>query len=528
VDKGCLSDPPSDVVKIHRVNPRTGKVRSARGAGGCENDHRWLNDLLDMPAIGIARAERATDNFCEMSNDRKMVNRLGTKEQPACRTDKLLFLNSLAKSCGFDEAQLPFEVSYPPSPPARACMGLNFDLPEEFRLPERQLEDAEGASQNREASVRDMARFQFSAREEEEAEDEDAAVRDMSQFLEGIEFDDGDLPAEGDQFTPRDETETEAEVDSRQHEEDGMPLEDLEPAVFATFEQEVAAALPKIVDRESTMQAWEQLTQQRPIVPFKNPRLPLTDLDKAEHALFDELSGNHTRRSAHLGGMRGCKQFEAEWSRHVVNRFREKLTRLDDGTVSDVQLVHRKTCLHLRQRCDKMESSNQTASLAGTSDGAINRLRFQLQDSRREMPPHQEAHQREPFMCNCNNNQSPAPFGNPATLNPNVAANAFTCSQRHNNGSVPFHCLMRSATALSTASGFKRGTCCFKCGWRKREHSGSHKFGRERTGNAGRDERSKRFMRLEFHTVGLTGPRCVKTAHKDSDSHKWCPAQQMV
>jgi len=74
VEKGCLSDPPSDIVKIHRINPRTKEVRSARGTGGCENDHRWLNDLLDAPSVGVARAERVIDDFYEMSNDRKLVN----------------------------------------------------------------------------------------------------------------------------------------------------------------------------------------------------------------------------------------------------------------------------------------------------------------------------------------------------------------------------------------------------------------------------------------------------------------------
>jgi len=82
VGLGYLSDPSSDVVKIHGVNPCTGKVQSARGTGGCENDHRWLNVLLDMPPVGIAHSERVLDDFYEMPNDRKMVNQLGAQEQP--------------------------------------------------------------------------------------------------------------------------------------------------------------------------------------------------------------------------------------------------------------------------------------------------------------------------------------------------------------------------------------------------------------------------------------------------------------
>jgi len=248
------------IVKIHRVNPRTGEVRSARGTGGCENDHRWLNDLLDMPSVGIARAERVIDDFYKMSNDRKMVNRLGMKEQPTHRTDKLLFLNSLAKSCGFEDAQLPFDVSYPPSSPVQEHMGLNFELPDEFRLPPSEEQP----------TATDVGRFQFS----EGKEGEEEGVSDMAQFLDGIDFDDDDTPVDEMQFTPRDDAMTEAEMDSRLDEEGTGLLEDVDANVFAAFEEEVAAALPKIADNETTMQAWERLTQQRPVVPFKNPRLP--------------------------------------------------------------------------------------------------------------------------------------------------------------------------------------------------------------------------------------------------------------
>jgi len=436
---------------------------------------------LDAPSVGIAQAERVINDFYEMSNDRKLVNRLGMKEQPTYRTDKLLFFNSLASSCGFEDAQLPFEVSYPPSPPVKEYMGLNFELPAEFCLP---VED-------REASTADthMARFQFSSTEEEG--DEDATAHDMAQFLEGIEFDNDDVPVHGEQFTPRDETETEEEIITRLHEDSqGFAEEDLEPVAFEKFEQEVASSLPRIVDRESTMEAWMRLTQQRPIVPFKSPRLPLTELDKAEHALFDELQVNYSRHSAYLGGVRGYKRFEAEWNTEVANRYRDKLTTLDDAGDGDAKpLVHRKTYLHLREHYDNLQSQTRTASLAGTSDGEINCLHFQLRDSRREMAPHQEAHECQPIVYNYRN--CPAPqLGNPTTLNTNITAHAFTYNQQHNNGGVPFYYNVpqQNSTALSTINGFKGGTYCCRCGWRKRDHIGGCKFGRECVGNVGRDE----------------------------------------
>jgi len=36
--KGCLSDPPSNIVKIHRFNPKTKKTHSARGTSSLENE----------------------------------------------------------------------------------------------------------------------------------------------------------------------------------------------------------------------------------------------------------------------------------------------------------------------------------------------------------------------------------------------------------------------------------------------------------------------------------------------------------
>ena len=491
VRKGCLSDPPSEVVKIHRVNPRTGEAKSARGTGGNENQHRELNAVLDSPSVGIARAERIIDDCYEMSNDRKMVKRLGMKEQPTFRTDKLVFLNSLAQSCGFKDAQLPFDVSHPPSPLLVEYMGMSFELPEEF-LPSKSAE--------------------------EEEDDEEAGVNDMVQFLEGIDFDYEDIAIPPAHFTPRDETTTDAEIDSRRQEEDIFD-EDLEPIEFETFEREVARALPSIIDKETTMEAWCRLTQGKPIVPFKNPSLPLTDLDRAEHALFDELQTNYSRHSAYLGGVRGYKRFENEWNQHVANRFRERLTALD-GSSNKVQIIHRKTYLHLRDHFDNLESQKRTWSLVRPHDPARERLDRTLQHNRRLLAPHQEAHNCTPVAYNYSNNNGLPHFGNPTTLNANIAANAFTFNQQHRNGTVPFNYNVQNHTVLSVVNGFKNNTHCFRCGWRKRDHR-EHPFGQKCTGNIGRDECSKCFTRLEFHCIGEIGPHCHKTAHKNSNFPDW-------
>jgi hypothetical protein len=100
-----------DLVKIHRVNPKTKKAFTARSTGTNEVNHRELNAVLDAPSVGIARAERVMDDLYEASNDRKKVNRLGEQEKPTYRTEKLLFLNSIANSAGFTDVDLPFQPS---------------------------------------------------------------------------------------------------------------------------------------------------------------------------------------------------------------------------------------------------------------------------------------------------------------------------------------------------------------------------------------------------------------------------------
>jgi len=246
-------------------------------------------------------------------------------------------------------------------------------------------------------------------------------------------------------------------------------------------------------------------------------------LDKAEYALFDELQVKYTRHSAYPNGVRGYRRFEAEWNLEVANRCRDKLTSID-GLGVDIQIVHRKTYLHLQTHYNNLESKKRTAALAGMSDGAVNRLHFQLRDLRREMAPHQEAHQCAPITYQHAHNAVPQ-MGNPTILNTSITANAFTHNQQQNAGTVPFQhrTQQQNATALSTVNGFKRGTYCYRCGWRKKDHCHLYKFGRDCAGNVGRDECSKCFMRLEFHNVGQIGPHCAKTAHKNSDCDKWYP-----
>jgi len=258
-----------------------------------------MNALLDAPSVGLARACRVVGDSYEQPNDRKKVTRLGEKEQPTCRTEKLLILNSVAKDAGFKGAELPFEkVSCPPSLALKECMGFEFELPDDFK------------------------------------ESEDVADADLNKFLEGVNFEEEDVPVNPRQHQPAsDKSPTEDELDSRRDEDVRMfnldDLEELSAGAVLQLEEEISRALPATVNKETTLEAFNRLTQGRPWVPFKHPKEPQTEADVAEHALFDELSKSHDRHAACLNSVKGHKRFAVEWDRQVANRYEERLSALD-------------------------------------------------------------------------------------------------------------------------------------------------------------------------------------------------------
>jgi hypothetical protein len=152
----CLSDPPKEKVAITRVNPVTKQAFTARSTGTNEVDNRYLNRLLDTPSVGIARAERLIGDHYERSNDRKRCRRLGEKEAISYRTERLYFLNSIAKSAGFTGDDLPVTVAYPPHMPIVEYMGLRYELPEQFRAREPSADDDDGNNEEDERASSDL------------------------------------------------------------------------------------------------------------------------------------------------------------------------------------------------------------------------------------------------------------------------------------------------------------------------------------------------------------------------------------
>jgi hypothetical protein len=253
IRNGCLSDPPKEKVPITRVNPVTKDAFTARSTGTNEVDNRYLNRLLDTPSVGIARAERLISDHYERSNDRKRCRRLGEPEAISYRTERLYFLNSIAKSAGFAGDELPVKVAYPPLMPLVEFMGLQYELPAAFR-------------ENSDTNGDDVIFAQ---------EEEDRATGDLHNFLTGIDFEeeDEDIPVDSDQF--RHGTE-EINNNGNNSNERNAPDANMEPIPidFDALEEEVARILPLVKANETTFQTFCRLTADQPWVPFKHPKDP--------------------------------------------------------------------------------------------------------------------------------------------------------------------------------------------------------------------------------------------------------------
>ena len=358
VRNNCLSDPPASLVKIIRVNPTTNKALTGRSTGGNEADHRGLNRMVATPSIGVPRADRVFGDYYEESNGRKSVSRLGEPEPLTHRTDIVYLANSVGKEAGFDAEDLPPMAAAPAKLPFEEHMGLTYNLPEQFQLTEASVEDIEGTGED--------------------------GVEDLANFLADIEFTEEDIPMDATQFT---------QAGNQQQEED----DDFKPIRIREFdeamiESEVAKHHSNIVKNESTFDAFCRLTQGQPWVELANPDKPasqLSDLQKEEHALFDQLVPKYPIRKANIDSAAGYRTFEKEWDKEVSDRFHAKIAGNDN-----VILIHRKMYWQLQAHFGKLEKirATQALNLARRTDPALVNFNNQVRDSRRNMPQHQSAH----------------------------------------------------------------------------------------------------------------------------------------
>jgi len=462
VKAGCLSDPPSEIVEIHRVNATAGKAFTARGTGGNEAAWRYVNRLLDTPSIGITRAEQVIHNYFEGDNDRKRVARLGEQPEETSRTEQLQALHGLAARCGFSGSEIPVPEDMCPSDIADfdEHIGLDYQLPLNFNVDD--------------------------IREEAIDDDDDENLEDLADFLKDVEFDpdNEENPVQEDLFGLN----------------DTVDLSLLEPT---------------IINNESAHAAFSRLTEKQPWLPFKDPRLvsTFTPLDNAEMALFDEMEDSYDRKGA-LSSSRGYKTFAKAWNLHVSNLFARQLAG------EKVVVVNRKSAVQLQEHYDRKTRQKELLALSNRNrnDPVMKRMEKCLHDTRKAMAPHQTSVNTNPLQ---HNTQLGRPqFGAPYALNTEIMTNAFQHDQSrthiqfkpYDNDNAAVVRISRDVLGKS----FKARSFCWRCGFKKTEHLRANlPFGADCKDNCGHEECAKCCTRMSFecHSNGRIGPHCTNEPH---------------
>jgi len=208
------------------------------------------------------------------------------------------------------------------------------------------------------------------------------------------------------------------------------------------------------------------------------------------------------------------------WDLEVANRFREKIAGNGDDTVV---LIHRKTYVQLQQHYDKLEKHKSIASAAQPNNPCHDRLQHALRQTRREMPPTQEAIHCAAIECPVGRPQ----FGNPAVLNQGISAAAV---QHHATPvATNAHFVLRPTptpvanSRMLLGKGFRSKKHCWRCGFTRREHE-SGNYGNKCRDNVGREERSWCGWRLDVHAdPNKVGPRCPREPKSEQTRTDWYP-----
>jgi hypothetical protein len=479
VDKGCLSDLPSLVVSLQRMNPCSGIVYTGCSTGSCEVDNRMLNHLLDSSHVAPALAERKIWMHHDHQNERKRVTRLGEREELTLRTEKVALVNSFASEAGFKDKELPFpHLATPRVQHTHEFMDLSYDLPDSFK-------------------------------EDVNPGEEDV----LADFLYGVDWS-KDVPVDVDQYS--EPVNNDVDTDTKDNDadfafDDGPEVDALQDTL--TLDMVSLNRVEPLSWRETTFEAYKRLVQ-APWVPLTKPdATEKTALDEEEAKLFNDLLEKHRYKVT----TEDYKKFELEWDREVANWYKKKVLQGDDSVI----LIHRKHYCDLLDYHQQLKDQDALSETAGNQD-LVKDVLDTLRDTSQKQPHMQEVHVCGPVGY-YQVNGTYTPFGNPLTLNPSVAATAFHPLQTQQ---VPWKVHQRVQTP-AVMDGFQKKRYCSTCGYPAGEHFRGN-YGANCTDNCGYEECSKCKMRLEFHSKHdekdklLCGPLCPHSAHPKSICYDWC------
>jgi hypothetical protein len=418
--------------------------------------------------IGLHRAERLMFSFFEERNHQKAISRLGEKDFGICHTEKLLLLNSYALTVGCPENKLPYQVTAPRKHSVEEYMGF-------AHCSEWQALDVSNPTDSDSAEVE----YGSDDNNEEDAvandvDEEPIAHRETDDLLSDQLGDDLDIEV----FATEEEYNAFLERDTR-HTEDLTRLDEVDEAAGRhdttnreAIEKELRRLLPTANGRESTIEAFQRLTNQNAWIPFRDPNsaTPHSAIDRAEAELYDEWmsEGNPRYSLSVLSGCRSFKAFERDWNNEVTRRFRLWSREGDEATVQ----LRYKSKLQLQQHYNRMaEIASLRARLPQDEDHRRN-LDEQLRTNRLAVDPAPTPEDTTPPTYN---GDGITPFGCPTRLNAEVSVGAIRrANPTQNTQRAPFGVnLTRPPTAVPSRPKrrrFRSRKYCIKCGFLRSDH----------------------------------------------------------
>ena len=484
VDKGCLSDPPRDLVNIFRYNASTKRCYVARGTNTNERDNLDLaTKILTATHIGIVRADRLMCNFFERKNQDKCVVRLGDDDNGIYETERHLIINSYAASLGYDKSTLPFPRVAAPTvcrTAPKEYMGFSYNLPEKFH---KVTNPANAVVGNNVLAVDDLDNEDTDADSDEGDDGLTEAQKDDFMHILGDEMD-VEIIADDGEYEELPDPYAEIELRRLEVAEEGR-LADSLPINRDFIQRELARLVPnEDGGRESTLDAFKRLTSDNAWIPFRMPdsSMPETETDKAEASYFNEQQSAYSIKVK--SGPKSYKNFAIKWNQEVSRRY--KLWSKEDAEKDQIHL-RLKSEIQLEEYYKKYEELNslqrtandEDSSEAPDNDRAL--LDTQLRTTRTFLPPRQEPHIVAPptFIPQAN---SIMPFAHPATLNASIAMGAVLTTNNHlflqptrQTMNIPYQMMMpnlpRDPPTRPVRKVFRSKMFCTTCGWRKKEHT---------------------------------------------------------
>ena len=484
-------------MQLYFRNPKTNRLYCCRGTNSNETDNLYLK-LLTGHHLGIGRADRLISTYLEISNERKKVNRLGESYDMFCyKTEKLGFINSLYKAVGYDNEALPYPTLQQPA--AMGDLGgadLGFDI--QVNLPTgARVEDI----------VNETVSQVVSPAADDNAEDERLAGSVDNNATNAGDVDVND---------PVGETEGSANSATDTGETNDTGLTNDNPVAEKAREEKIARLLPEIQARESTMQAFQRLTNNQPWIPFHSAVGPRSRLQEAEIALFEEMAKDYNYKlSPRDSSGKGYKAFETAWNLEVAKRYRASVVDGDE----DVVLIHRKSVIQLQAHWKKTQellgeaARMEDEDAVGASANNRNQMNAVLRQSRDSVPRMPPVMMAQPIMYP---ELGTAAFGNPLTFNASIARTAVAPAPQRNPAPwivAPIVCHPLGALRIQNPlQGFRKRMYCTTCGFRRKDHVPGESFGDK----CKRQLCGKCNQRAEFHGSAaggrklLMGPFCPR------------------